>query len=167
MPQETSLAVGVCLLTVLVTMAAGRLLGGTWLWPLYALLRLPSTLLHELAHFLVGWLLFAKPTRISLWPQHNGTALQFGHVAFSHLRWYNAAPVYLAPLINAYVAYRLLIQTPFSFDGAWVVGWLAGCLVQGGMPSGSDWAGAGRSLMAWAVLALAGWLFLGGRFGPL
>jgi hypothetical protein len=66
----------------------------------WALLTLPATFLHELAHWIVGATLQANPTAMSLWPKKLGSrSWRLGYVSFTDLRWWNAGPVALAPMI--------------------------------------------------------------------
>jgi hypothetical protein len=66
----------------------------------WALVTFPATVLHELAHAAVGWVLAAQPTSLSLWPKRVGaTAWRLGSVGFQNLRWWNGGAVALAPLV--------------------------------------------------------------------
>ena len=67
--------------------------------PAFFLLTAPGTLCHELAHFGAGLLTNAEPTNISLFPRRKGKVWELGSVTFANLRWYNAAPAALAPLL--------------------------------------------------------------------
>jgi len=78
--------------------------------PAFFLLTAPGTLCHELAHFGVGLLTNAEPTGINLLPKRKGRVWELGSVSFANLRWYNAAPAALAPL--------LILLLPFSV-AAW------------------------------------------------
>jgi hypothetical protein len=127
--------------------------------PAFFLLSFVGTLCHELAHFGVGLLTNAEPTRISLLPRRKGKTWELGSVTFSNLRWYNAAPVALAPL--------LILLLPLTV-AAWRTGpgWHFGPLdlalapllaaqFLSFWPSGVDWRLATRS-WPWALLVLAG-----------
>ncbi|MFC5460602.1 hypothetical protein [Massilia niabensis] len=67
--------------------------------PAFFLLTAPGTLCHELAHFGVGLLTNAEPIGINLLPRRRGRVWELGSVTFANLRWYNAAPAALAPLL--------------------------------------------------------------------
>jgi hypothetical protein len=67
--------------------------------PGFFLLTAPGTLCHELAHFGVGLLTNAEPTGINMIPRRRGRVWELGSVTFANLRWYNAAPAALAPLL--------------------------------------------------------------------
>jgi hypothetical protein len=80
---------------------------------LWALLTLPATLLHELAHTLVGVVLAARPTSMSLWPRRvSATGWRLGFVAFQRLRWWNGGAVALAPLIWLLLIFGLVRHVP-------------------------------------------------------
>lgn len=76
--------------------------------PVFFLFTAAGTLCHELAHFSVGLLTNAEPIGLSVIPRrikkgrgagagaHNW---ELGSVTFANLRWYNAAPSALAPLL--------------------------------------------------------------------
>jgi hypothetical protein len=72
-----------------------------------ALWNLTGVILHESAHLLVGFLLRAGPTGVSLVPRRDGTSWRLGSVSFRRLTPLNAVPVALAPLCLAGVAYVL------------------------------------------------------------
>jgi hypothetical protein len=112
---------------------------------LWAALCLPATLLHELAHGVVGLVLMAQPTQFNLWPKRvSQSAWRLGYVGFNRLRWWNAGAVGLAPLlwVLALIALRFEWQyTPKTIGlgqsaligAALVWTWLAVA------PSKSDW----------------------------
>lgn len=67
---------------------------------------------HELAHAMVGFILRAKPDKFVIIPSSitnsNGKKMYvLGHVDCTNLRWYNAFPVSLAPIILLCVAYGI------------------------------------------------------------
>jgi len=72
------------------------------------LARLPGVILHELAHFLIGILLRAEPTRFNLIPvrRYDGR-WTLGSVAFRRVTAFNAVPIAFAPLGLVPVAYYL------------------------------------------------------------
>lgn len=67
--------------------------------PAFFVLTAPGTLCHELAHFGAGLLTNAEPTGFNLIPRRRGKVWELGSVTFANLRWYNAAPAALAPLL--------------------------------------------------------------------
>jgi hypothetical protein len=81
---------------------------GSGAHPVFFVFTAAGTLCHELAHFSVGLLTNAEPIGLSIIPrrikQPRGTAgkghnWELGSVTFANLRWYNAAPAALAPLL--------------------------------------------------------------------
>ncbi|MBF0448503.1 MAG: hypothetical protein HQL67_09905 [Magnetococcales bacterium] len=90
---------------------------------LIGLINLIGTFFHELAHYLVGWLLLARPSGFSVWPKAKlGGGLVLGSVSFANLRFYNALPTALAPLLLVILAYYidqeffiLIQQAPLSY----------------------------------------------------
>lgn len=70
-----------------------------------ALVNIPGTFLHETAHFFVGFLLNARPTSFNLVPKRSGDVYVTGNVGFRNLRFYNALPSAMAPLLLLPVGY--------------------------------------------------------------
>lgn len=92
------------LLVVLAVSLKHRTYGSMFL---AALVNMPGTILHESAHFIVGLLLWAKPTSFSLFPRKNGDAYTMGSVGFCNIKFYNAIPAAMAPLLLLWAAYWL------------------------------------------------------------
>ena len=72
--------------------------------PAFFVFTAAGTLSHELAHFSVGLLTNAEPIGLSVIPRRikkpgKGHNWELGSVTFANLRWYNAAPAALAPLL--------------------------------------------------------------------
>ena len=72
---------------------------------LVSLVNIPGTFLHEIAHFTVGFLLNARPTSFTLIPRKSGDAYVTGSVGFKNIRFYNALPSAMAPLLLLIVGY--------------------------------------------------------------
>jgi len=119
------------------------------------LLRLPSTLLHELAHLAVALVTFAGPTNIDIFPRRINGGWMLGCVQCERITWHNAFPVGMAPI---------LVNLPLAW---WVYRWetlsgyvLAFLLLTAALPSGQDMKVAFCSLvgaMAWlGCFGLAG-----------
>ncbi|WP_426115791.1 hypothetical protein [Massilia sp. PWRC2] len=133
------------------------------LHPLFFVLTFAGTVCHELAHVLVGLLVGARPRGVSLLPKKVSGAggrlyWQLGSVTLSHLRWYNAAPAALAPLL------LLLVPLAVAF---WRTrdGWHFGAVDLGlalllapqwlsFWPSAPDWRIAARSWPYGALMVL-------------
>lgn len=82
--------------------------------PAFFVFTAAGTLCHELAHFSVGLLTNAEPIGMSVVPRRIKLAKgskgqgrahnwELGSVTFANLRWYNAAPAALAPLLVLFV----------------------------------------------------------------
>ena len=149
-------------LAILAGMAVLRILRS---WPrLYALCTLPATLTHELLHAGVGWLLMAQPHSLSLWPSAQGKSWRLGEVRFRHLRFYNALPVALAPILICPPLMWLVYQR--HIDPQVHTAWLAAqaallCyLAIAAPPSRQDWrVGLGQGWPLLALVVAAGLLF--------
>ena len=87
--------------------------------PAFFVFSVAGTLCHELAHFSVGLLLGAEPTGFSIIPRRAGRVWELGSVTFANLRWYNAAPAALAPLLVLLVP---LAVAWWRTRGAWTFG---------------------------------------------
>ncbi|MBR2299043.1 MAG: hypothetical protein IJ870_00520 [Alphaproteobacteria bacterium] len=72
---------------------------------LSALVNIFGTLLHEMSHFLVGLFLNAHPSRFDLFPKKQGGGYVMGSVGFQNIRFYNAVPASLAPLLLLVIGY--------------------------------------------------------------
>ncbi|WP_020653133.1 hypothetical protein [Massilia niastensis] len=77
---------------------------GSCAHPFFFLFTAAGTLCHELAHFSAGLLTNAEPIGLSVIPRRiarpgKGHNWELGSVTFANLRWYNAAPAALAPLL--------------------------------------------------------------------
>jgi len=70
-----------------------------------ALINIPGTFLHEMSHYLAGLLLNARPTGFNLLPFKRDESYVLGSVGFSHIRFYNAVPAALAPLLLLFAGY--------------------------------------------------------------
>lgn len=67
--------------------------------PVFFVFYLSGTILHELAHLLLGLLTNARPVSFSVMPRRaSASRWILGQVSFANIRWYNAAFVGLAPM---------------------------------------------------------------------
>jgi hypothetical protein len=123
---------------------------------LYVPFVLPGTLFHELNHLLLGWLLGARPYGMTLTPRRNGDALTLGSVSFGNLRWWNALPVAMAPLLLLPSSIWLITAAPdsppLSLQNIGLAYLAAQCLIAS-KPSRSDFKLALRSLPSYGMLA--------------
>ena len=136
--------------------------------PVFFLFTLAGTICHELAHFCVGLLTAARPASFSILPRRVGPGWELGSVMLTRVRWYNAAPAALAPI--------LILSLPFLV-AVWRTrpGWhfeLLDLLLAFAVapqflacwPSAIDWKIAARSWPYLAIGALLWWLL--DRFQP-
>lgn len=59
----------------------------------------PGTVVHELSHFILGLIFLAKPKNYTLIPKKTENGYVLGSVSFTNIRWYNAIPIGMSPLI--------------------------------------------------------------------
>jgi hypothetical protein len=71
--------------------------------------NLPSTIMHELAHFVVALLLGGHPTGFSIWPSRHHNRWQLGSVT-ARLTTLSALPTALAPLFWLPAGYALFLH---------------------------------------------------------
>lgn len=124
----------------------------------YTLVLLPGTIAHELLHWIVGWLLFAKPTSLSVIPRRaDDGKILLGQVGFERMRWWNAAPIGLAPLLLIPVGVALgwysMFAQAISVQGI-TLKLLALQSLAAAWPSSSDWRHAMRGMAVFFVLAV-------------
>ena len=70
--------------------------------PFYWILAWPGTVVHESLHYIVGLIMGARPSQISVVPEQVAANSEFrtlGYVAFTNITWFNAIPVAMAPLL--------------------------------------------------------------------
>ena len=123
-----------------------------------ALLSLPGTIAHELAHYVVGALLLAKPRGFSIWPTAQGRTWRLGQVSFGNIGLLNGAFVALAPLLLLPIAWLCLVHVllPLWNDSQWgwwlLAGYLTATALFAALPSFQDLKLGGRSLLLYAAL---------------
>ena len=128
---------------------------------LYALLVLPGTVLHELAHWLVGLVTGARPGALHLVPvrQPGRSTWTLGAVGFRRVHWLNAVPVALAPLLLLPAAIGLFLLARASDPATWqhwASLYAATVAMVCCLPSPADWRlAASRPLGVVFYLALA------------
>ena len=70
------------------------------------LVNILFTVLHELAHAIIGFLTGAKPYSIGIFPRKNvDGSYTLGTTSFTNVTFYNALPTALAPLLLLVLAY--------------------------------------------------------------
>ena len=80
------------LLAVVIRILAGK-------HPVFFLFTVAGTACHELAHYTVGLLTGARPGAVTIIPRRKGNQWELGSVVLNRVRWYNAAPAALAPVL--------------------------------------------------------------------
>jgi len=148
------------ILLVLGALLLIRLSSRLGMWA-YAIVALPGTLAHELAHYLVATILLARPSFPSLVPQRTAHGWRLGSVAFraGALR---AVPIALAPLLLAplALAWTLYWLAPASGLAVGLHAWIAGALLSASLPSSADFRIAFPALAVIAGLVTVAWLLL-------
>lgn len=118
----------------------------------------PGTLLHELAHFIVGLLLFGRPSGFSVIPRRTTHGYALGSVRFANVRWYNGCFIGLAPLLLLPLALWLLAWRMHGLQALQVqeIAWayLLATLIYAALPSWPDIKIAATS--AWLLLGVGG-----------
>ena len=134
--------------------------------PIFFLFTVAGTVCHELAHFVAGFLTVAKPGAFTIIPQRKGRHWELGSVTLHRVRWYNAAPTALAPL--------LIIAIPFAVawwrtaGGNWrfepadlLIAFALAPQFLSFWPSRIDWKIAVRSWPYVIMIAAAAWISCG------
>ena len=100
----------------------------------------PGTIMHEILHAVVGFVLLAQPSNFSIIPRRTDMGMELGSVGFDNLTWYNKLPIAMAPLLALPIVFIATSVLEFSatvtgFATVWI---LASALGQC-MPSSQDW----------------------------
>lgn len=135
--------------------------------PFFFLFTLAGTICHELSHVIMGFLTGARPGAFTVIPKRKGRHWELGSVTLNRLRWYNAIPAALAPL--------LIILIPFGVawwrtrDPHWrydahdiLLAFLLAPQFLSFLPSKDDWRIAAHGwplLLILAFLACLAWYF--------
>jgi hypothetical protein len=128
-----------------------------------ALLSLPGTAAHECTHFLVGLLLWARPTGLSLWPRADGHGFRLGSVSFRHIDLVNGAWVALAPLLLLPLSWLGLVHVllPLWTGRQWgwwlLAGYLTATALFAALPSWQDLKLGARSLFFYTLGGAVAW----------
>lgn len=123
----------------------------------FILFYFAGTFCHELAHYCAGLLTMAQPKSFSVIPRRSGREWTLGFVEFSNLRWYNAAPTALAPLLIVAIPFIVAawrVAQPWSF--AWSdlgIAFLLAPQFLSFWPSRQDWV---LAIGSWPYVVLAG-----------
>lgn len=132
----------------------------------FALLGMAGTTAHELMHFVVGFLLGARPVRISLFPVKEASHWVLGSVVFERLTIWNSAFVAFAPLLLIPLSVLLFREctlpalTSGNLSGWALSGYGVASLLFSAVPSSTDFRIGGSSLMLYIVIGIFGHLLL-------
>jgi len=135
------------------------------LWGL-AVLALPGTFAHELAHFIVGLILGAKPSSFSLQPQRRAKGWRLGAVTFRRVGVLNGAFIALAPLGLLPLGWLCLMHLSVPawatahWAGWFIAAYLSATLFYACVPSLTDIKLGGRSLVVYAAVVVVVWMAL-------
>lgn len=110
---------------------------------LCALVNVPGTILHETAHFLVGYLLNAQPCNFTILPRRSVEGgYVMGAVGFRNITFYNAVPSAMAPLlllpIGYYVNEIILPMMPATLPNYILYVLLQTIIIENAVPSPQD-----------------------------
>ena len=127
--------------------------GGIWI---YALVGLPGTFAHELAHFIVAFVLGARPSWPSLMPRRTERGWLLGSVAFQ-AGYLRRLPIAMAPFALAPLAlwWAVALLHPATWPLYGVHAWIAGTLLAASLPSKTDFKLAWPALVVLAAAAAA------------
>lgn len=114
-----------------------------------ALLGLPATIVHELAHWLVAFVLFSRMDSISIMPRFEGNEIIYGQVVYAPKLKVFCIPISLAPmLINPVVAWILYSIQIHSILFELIRWYLIVIILFGSVPSTTDFKMAIRGLFS-------------------
>jgi len=122
-----------------------------------------GTVFHELAHYVIGKILLAKPVNFSLVPhkieERGEKYYVLGHVNFSNLNWFNSLPVAMAPLllliIASYIENNYWKLFEYSFWNFMLFTYLLIVFILNAIPSRQDYKVAFSSvfgLLFWTTI---------------
>ena len=107
-----------------------------------SLINIPGTILHEFMHFAVGLIFNAHPKNFSIIPKRGNGGYVMGSVSFANIKFYNAMPAALAPVLLLPVGFYAnryllpLIQPSFINYVLYVL--LQTIIIENAMPSATD-----------------------------
>ncbi len=129
---------------------------GMWV---YALVGLPGTFAHELAHFIVAFVLRARPSWPSLIPRRTERGWLLGSVAFQ-AGYLRRLPIAMAPFALAPLA--LWLAKTLLHSSAWpayaMYAWIVAALLNASFPSPADFKLAWPALPVLASIGFGVWM---------
>jgi hypothetical protein len=100
----------------------------------------PGTVVHELLHALIGFVMFAQPSNFSILPRRTELGMELGSVGFDNLTWYNKLPIAVAPLLAIPIVFIATSVLTFSATVAgFATVWILASILGQCMPSKQDW----------------------------
>lgn len=116
----------------------------------YWILIWPGVVVHELLHFIVGFLTMARPSGMTLWPiKQDGGYYSLGTVSFRRINMLNGVFVGLAPLISLPMIWFIskeLQSSNYTMEIQVAATYFMACMFLSSIPSKADWLIARRSL---------------------
>lgn len=155
--QTIILSAGVCIVWMILINAARRRYWTT------ALLYLPGTVAHELAHAGIAFILLAKPVSFNIFPKRYGDQWILGSAAFMNLNIINAFPVAFAPLLLGWLSWLLFqdwMVPAFTSHNyfAWLAfGYLSAVTLFSCVPSLTDVKAGALSAVVWGIAGYGIW----------
>jgi hypothetical protein len=129
--------------------------------PVFFIFTLAGTICHELAHFIAGFLTGARPASLTVIPRRQGQQWRLGAVSLTRVRWWNAAPAALAPLVLLAIPLSVAWwRTRGGVHFGWTDAGLAFLLAPQFLsfwPSFTDWKIAARSWPYLILISLITW----------
>lgn len=131
--------------------------------PFFFLFTLAGTICHELAHVTVGFLTGAKPGAFTVIPKRKGRHWELGSITLNRLRWYNAIPAALAPLLIVLIPFAVALWR--TGDGKWqfealdvLLAFALAPQFLSFWPSADDWRIARHGWPLVLIIAVLAWL---------
>lgn len=119
----------------------------------------PGTAMHEVLHWIVGWITLARPISMQLVPKIQGDRAVLGSVWFENVGWWNSVPVALAPLLGVPLAILFVAAMPpigWTLTGVFTA-WIAASVLSQSWPSREDWQIAFSEPVGVVMYAALGW----------
>lgn len=121
------------------------------------ILAWPGTVMHEILHAVVGFVLLAQPSNFSIVPRRTDLGMELGSVGFDNLTWYNKLPIAVAPLLAIPIVFIATSTLAFSATVAgFATVWILASMLSQSMPSSQDWKiglSSPVGIAAWAGVA--------------
>lgn len=124
--------------------------------PIFFLVVLPATVVHEMSHLIVALFLNGRPDGFSIIPQRSVKGYTLGSVACANIRWYNGLFIGLAPTVLLIVAvliagWRVHNHNVFTIsETVWV--YVTACIAYAAIPSWQDFKIA--LVSSWLVITV-------------